>query len=75
MKRVRNHIEFGKARAKLGFSQIVLAEIMRLPNPQVGGSNTIRRWEHGTNRIPGSAMVLMEALLTGWLPAHWKGKK
>lgn len=74
MKRVRNRTDFTKAREKLGLTKVDVATIMGLPNPQITGANTVRRWESGAVTVPGPSRVLMEALLTGWRPLNWKGK-
>ena len=74
MKRVRNREDFTKARERLRLTKTDVATIMCLPRPQATGHATVRRWEEGVSRVPGPALVLMEALLTGWRPLNWKGK-
>lgn len=72
MKHVRDKIDFLKAREKLGLSQEAVAEIMHLPRPIVTGRQTVSRWEKVGP--PGPARAMMEALLSGYRPANWRGK-
>lgn len=77
MKRVRTPEEFKKAREYMRLTQPELAVILRIPEPDFAGRNTIRRYEEGLNArgISGPVQVAMEALLTGWRPTGYKGEK
>ncbi|WP_375188448.1 hypothetical protein [Sphingobium yanoikuyae] len=72
MKRVRNAMEFAKARERLGMTKVDVATLLRLPKPQTSGYRTVSRWEAQQQRVPGSAMTAMEAFLSGWRPSWWK---
>ena len=74
MRRVRNAEQFAEARKRLGMTKVNIATIMQLPRPQATGYATVYRWETGESRVPGPALVLMEALLAGWRPFNWKVK-
>ena len=52
--------EFKAARHKLGLSANRCAEIFR-----IGSGRTIRRWEAGTQDIPGPAQILLTLLASG----------
>lgn len=60
------------ARQRLGISVYQLARMLRLADPSNGGGVTVRRWESGEREPAGPAIIAIEALLTGWRPAHWQ---
>lgn len=55
------------ARRALGMTQHHLATALRMGGD---GKRSVRRWESGDRPISGPASVAIEAMLSGWRPAH-----
>lgn len=47
-----------------------LGRALRLTGRDPG--ETIHKWESGQREITGPAHVAVEAMLSGWRPAHWR---
>ena len=58
--------EFKSGRHKLGLSCKRLARLFQLS--EAWGDRTVRRWEDGSQDIPGPVQVLMKWLITGKRP-------
>lgn len=65
--------EIKQARRDLGFSIGDLACALLLS--PASGNRTIRRWEAGDVPITGPAIIAIQAMLEGYMPAHFEHMK
>lgn len=57
--------QFRLARERLGYTQHELGELLQLGKFP---DRSVRRWETGDARIPRSAAIVLEAMLSGYKP-------